>query len=558
MSAVIPNADPSLIDSLPDLVLSLGRDGTILGHGGGRSLPALAPRGQWIGQRLDAVWPSDLAQALMQLVRKAISSRATLDNRLGEADQTYRVRITAQGPTRALCVVCAGDAAHDADTGDSGRRQAPHLDRRGFLRQFQETLALSVLTEKPAAVIVMHLDGVEKIANIDMKLSEQAVTAAVLKLTRETSSETLALCSSLGQLTDSQLALVVATSDRRSIESFIEAIVISLRAPITIGNAKVELSPYAGVAVLGRDATSIKGLLDNARIAADEAMRSGAGRARFFSDTMKLRSLARQDIGRELRAAIDTRGIRARYTGRYELATGRRVALVSYLRWTHPLRGEVSPKELLSVAAATGASLALSRSLLERLNEDYVELSRHIEPDVRLSYGPLRQHLLHEEFLTDIERFLTAGNIPPARLEIRIPETTLIVLPPAFGQRLAADGVQLVVDEVGRGMGSLDQLARSPLWGMQLDRSWVEALCSDDLAHRVCRASIASAKALGLFPIAAGVDDADQRLALLALGCDYGSGDLYDTESLRGHGPAVKPGDGEHRSRARAYETHGP
>jgi EAL domain-containing protein (putative c-di-GMP-specific phosphodiesterase class I) len=80
---------------------------------------------------------------------------------------------------------------------------------------------------------------------------------------------------------------------------------------------------------------------------------------------------------------------------------------------------------------------------------------------------------------------------------------------------------------VGRGLSSLDQVARAPLWGMQLDRAWVEAIQTDEVALRVCRAGIAAAAALSVSPIAVGVDDAAVRQALLSLGCHYGSGDLY-------------------------------
>jgi EAL domain-containing protein (putative c-di-GMP-specific phosphodiesterase class I) len=76
-------------------------------------------------------------------------------------------------------------------------------------------------------------------------------------------------------------------------------------------------------------------------------------------------------------------------------------------------------------------------------------------------------------------------------------------------------------------MGSLDLLARAPLWGLQLDRAWVTALRSDALAHKVCRAGIGMAAALGLTPIATGVDDQRQCDALLTLGCNHGSGDLF-------------------------------
>ena len=89
-------------------------------------------------------------------------------------------------------------------------------------------------------------------------------------------------------------------------------------------------------------------------------------------------------------------------------------------------------------------------------------------------------------------------------------------------------GIQLVIDEVGRGMSSLVRLARAPLWGLQLDRSWATALRRDPVALKVCRAGMSVATALGLTPIATGVDDPDQRQALLALGCRHGMGDLYE------------------------------
>ena len=47
------------------------------------------------------------------------------------------------------------------------------------------------------------------------------------------------------------------------------------------------------------------------------------------------------------------------------------------------------------------------------------------------------------------------------------------------------------------------------------------------VARKVCRAGISIASALGLTPIATGVDDQAQRDALLELGCRYGPGDLY-------------------------------
>jgi EAL domain-containing protein (putative c-di-GMP-specific phosphodiesterase class I) len=290
----------------------------------------------------------------------------------------------------------------------------------------------------------------------------------------------------------------------------------SLAEPVPIGDATFQLAPYAGVSILGQDGSSPRGLLEKARSACAEARRSNSSRVFFFTDTLKLRSLQRLDIAREMRDAIANRDIRLRYGGRHELASGRLVAHVGYLRWTHRLRGELTPGEFLGVAETTGLASALSRALLAGLRDDFAALGTTLPPDVRLS------------FVDDIGRFLAEGSMPASRLELRIAERTFASMNTSICQSLGKLGVQIVIDEVGRGFASsLDRLARAPIWGLQLDRAWTTALRADAVALKVCKAGISAAAALGLTPIATGVDDTAQRDALVALGCRHGSGDLF-------------------------------
>jgi EAL domain-containing protein (putative c-di-GMP-specific phosphodiesterase class I) len=199
---------------------------------------------------------------------------------------------------------------------------------------------------------------------------------------------------------------------------------------------------------------------------------------------------------------------------------------MGYVRWEHPLRGEIRPAEFLRVAESTGLALALSRAVLTTLCEDFAVFSKTWDADVRISFGALRDHLFHQDFLEDMDRAL-AEQIPADRLELRIAEQAFVARDPGNFHALQARGVQLVVDEVGRDMGSISSLARVPVWGLQLDRAWVAALRTDEVARKVCRAGINLATSLGLTPIAAGVDDHAQRDALLDMGCRYGCGDLY-------------------------------
>ena len=517
------DAKPTLLDESPDLFVQLRRDGRILRFGGGYDVRQLIPGSNAIGQDVDLIWPPTVAVLVKQLVRKTLASRMTVTTRFSDAGVGYEIRVAAQSPDRVLCIIRAD--AKESDIEVASPWNGPGSDRRGFLRNFQAALSKCLIAEKPAAVAVIILDGLNDISRMfDPKISAQIVSAAIERIGRGSEQ--------VGEISEGLLGIVLQTSDRVAMEESLSIICDQLRKAISVGDGVFHLTPYAGVAILGRDSKSAKGLLDHAVAAATEARRSGSTEAHFFSDTLKLRSLARLDITRELHDAIAQGEIEMRYVGRYDLSTGSRVALVSYVRWNHPLRGEVPPKDFLSVAEASGVAITLSRAMLQSLRETLPRALSLGDETTIISFGPLRHHLLHDDFIEEIQAFLAVAGLLATRFEIRIAERTFVILGPTICDRLYQLGIAIVIDEVAREMASFGRLAQAPLSGLQLDRVWVEALRSDPVAFKVCHLGIHSATALGLRAIATGVDNDEQRRALLELGCGYGMGDLYENPGL--------------------------
>jgi EAL domain-containing protein (putative c-di-GMP-specific phosphodiesterase class I) len=523
-----------LVEALPDLALLVRRDGIVLAQGGGRDTAGLRPEVDPAGKPLEASWPPPVATLLLQLTRKAIAQRTTAEARFRSGRVEFVAQASARGPDWVICVIRPAPSAATEDAADSGAHPRPQLDRRGFLRRFKESMSWAALRETPIALALIQLDGITDIAQVlASQVSEQVMSAAIRRLPAQSTEPGTGPDWYLGQLSESLLAVVLESADREAIAARVTDICSSLSEPVRAGDAEFHLTPYAGVAILGQDASTPKLLLEQARIATMEARRSASAQApRFFTDTVKLRTLARLDLARELRNAIAGGDIRLRYTGRHELPSGRLTGCVGYLRWPHPLRGEIRPTEFLRVAAATGLSASLSRAVFARLREDFAVLAARCEPDVCISFGALRHHVLHEEFVNDVARLIAEGGVPAQRLELRIAEKVFITRDPAHFHALKRLGIRLLIDEVGRDMGSLDALARAPIWGLQLDRAWVAALRTDPIARKVCRAGIEMAAALGVVPIATGVDDADTRDVLLELGCSYGSGDFYRQDGL--------------------------
>lgn len=521
------------LDGLPDLLLLLRRDGVLLAAAGGGQVGSLRPPADSVGLKLDSLWPEATAQIIRRLVRQALSSRGVVDAAFRDGDHTFEARVSAQGPERALCLLRRSSVTSGEETDDSGQFavDASRVERRSFVRRFKESMSIAALRERPTAVAVIYVDGIVDLSRIiHSQVAEEVMRVAMRRL-QELSD---AGCSPgiewyAGRLNDNLLVLVLESRDRAQVEEIIARTCDRLREPVEIGHSTFHLSPYAGIAILGRDADSPKMLLNCARVAAGEAKRAGVRGARVFTDTVRLRSLARTDIAKEMRDAIENREVRLRYSARRNLATGALVAAVGYMRWIHPLRGEVYPAEFLGVAETTGAASSLSRAVLQCLRENYPVLCARAGAQIRVSFGPLRHHILQDGFFDDIMGILADGGLPPDRLELRIGERSLVACDPGLLESLARRGVSLIVDEVGRGLGSFDLLARAPLAGLQLDRQWIQGLPHDPAALKICRAAIGLARGIGLPTFARGVDHAAQHDILVGLGCEEGIGEFYGT-----------------------------
>jgi predicted signal transduction protein with EAL and GGDEF domain len=528
--------DSDFLQQLPELILLVKRDGTLLRVEGGRGVPALRALGSWQEDTFQPAWPEEVSVLIGQLARRAITDRGRSDARFGIGSELFEIRAAALGRDRCACMISpAGMAAPTPDRRLAGGAVlAPEPDRRGFLRRLKEALSSARLREKPLSVAVLQIDDVSELGRaIAPGVSEEIVRGALRTLLELAATRPAGEPDwNAGQLKENRLALWIDTADRERIEACVSRLCNRLREPVEIGPAQFQLVLHAGVAILGLDATSPQVLVDHACVAAAEARRAHSTRTFFFSDTLKMKSLARLDIARELRTAIDSHHFRLRYRFRHDLATAKRTAWVGYVSWEHPLRGTIAPAEFLPVAQSMGLATALSRSVLATLHQDFPRVLRE-DPELRLSFGALRAHALDEGFLTDVRRAIVDNALPAERLEIRLAESAVVSRDPSEFTALHDLGVRIVADEMGRDLAPLPRLANAPLWGLQLDRTWACRVLDDPLAQRICGAVIGVAGALGCTPLAHGVDSDAHRTSLLALGCGQGTGDLY-----RGSTPA--------------------
>jgi EAL domain-containing protein (putative c-di-GMP-specific phosphodiesterase class I) len=116
-----------------------------------------------------------------------------------------------------------------------------------------------------------------------------------------------------------------------------------------------------------------------------------------------------------------------------------------------------------------------------------------------------------------------------------------------LARRLSTCAVRLAIDNFGAGYSSLASLRDIPFVEIRLDRSFVQDCAIDPANRAICQSAIDLAHGFGGAAAADGVKSAADLQALMAMGCDFGQGDLIAPvmpesrflELLRE--PAVKP-----------------
>lgn len=533
----------SLILAVPDVVAFLRRDGVITHHLGGRQIPLLRAGVALAGSRLEEAMSDHAATLIGRLTRRAFTNRSNCEAQFSVDDNHYEVRISPQGPQRALCVIRQLSA--DARLPDlrHDRAEPSGAERRGFITRLKESVADAALRERPLALGLIFLEGLSDIGRlIDLTIADQIATIVTRRLPVPARSEG-GVDWYVGAFGESLLAVVIeGTVERERVREIATALCDSLAQPVSVGDATFHLGPRGGIAILNQDASEPRALLEHARAAMQEARRGANGTLQFYSDTLRMLPVARLDIERELRRALAEEQFMLRYLARHDLETGELVTVQAYMRWIHPLRGEIPPAEFLPIADATGLAVAVSRAALARLAGDAAAIRARCGVGVKLSFGALRQHVGSGQLERDCAEMLGSLALAPGQLELRIAERTLagIARPDRVLGGLRASGAALVIDEIGRGHSSFTQLAQLPVTALQIDRALFVAPAANVAADRACRAVAALARSLQVTAMASGIDSDAARARALAIGCTQGLGDAFPALPIIDSQPALR------------------
>jgi EAL domain-containing protein (putative c-di-GMP-specific phosphodiesterase class I) len=133
-------------------------------------------------------------------------------------------------------------------------------------------------------------------------------------------------------------------------------------------------------------------------------------------------------------------------------------------------------------------------------------------------------------FADDVAAILAETQFPANRLILEITESVLMSNTRGSIERLhelKALGVRLAIDDFGTGYCNLSYLQRFPLDILKIDKSFIAQVAQNGGDAALASTIVGLATTLKLHTVAEGIEFADQRDQLIALGCGFGQGYLF-------------------------------
>jgi diguanylate cyclase (GGDEF)-like protein len=241
-----------------------------------------------------------------------------------------------------------------------------------------------------------------------------------------------------------------------------------------IDNHLVEIGASIGIAMTS-PGISADTLMKNADMALYRAKADGRGTFCFFRDEMAQTVEARRILELDLRKALANEEFELFYQPLVNLKSGRIATCEALLRWNHPVRGTVSPVDIIPVAEDMGLIVDLGRWILRKACMECMKWPEGVS--VAVNFSPQQFH--QRDVLSEVRYALEVSGLPANRLEIEITESSLLrntQLTHDVLSQLRTIGVRISLDDFGTGYSSLSYLHNFPLQKVKIDRSFLEGI----------------------------------------------------------------------------------
>ena len=303
-------------------------------------------------------------------------------------------------------------------------------------------------------------------------------------------------------------------------------IVFRITVPFTYRDKAVQIGATVGIATSQMEnCHTLDRMLNNADLALYSAKAHEKGGARLFAPQMRTRLEETEIMVEQILAGIQADQFVPYFQPQVEGRTGKLVGLETLMRWLHPERGVLTPIHFLKIAEQQG----LLDQMEDAVNRRALAAMRRWQdqdlPIPQVSLNLTAERLNSTELVAKLTRSLAEFGLVPGQIGLEILESAMIEVESGNIIRnirdLSQRGFRIELDDFGTGHASIANLRHFKVDRIKIDRSFVKDVHLYDELSKITGAMIGLAHSLRVDALGEGVETPEERLVLIALGCDH-------------------------------------
>jgi EAL domain-containing protein (putative c-di-GMP-specific phosphodiesterase class I) len=327
------------------------------------------------------------------------------------------------------------------------------------------------------------------------------------------------------RLSERRFAVLVDCDSMSKIMDIAVALTEDNPPQLEVGGDHFLVDVTLGIAVFPSHADDAATLFRRAELALKEAREKELAFDIYRPDATQQQA-ALWKFESELQSAVARGQLEVYYQPKVELASRRVCGVEALVRWRTQSGNFVPASDFIPLAEANGAIVPLTWLVFERIVAQ-LEAWSSLPAGFSVAVNVSPQILSHPEFTTRVKALLAALDARKLKLTIELTEDSLVqgdASSLASIERLRKLGVDLAIDDFGKGYSSLTYLKQLPAAEIKIDKRFIGTVAVDETDKQIVKTVIALAHALGMRVVAEGVDSAEAVAAIAELGCEMAQG----------------------------------
>ena len=309
-----------------------------------------------------------------------------------------------------------------------------------------------------------------------------------------------------------------------------EKLIARLAEPYVLAGHSYRCTSSVGATLFGQEEQDAAELLKRADIAMYQIKARHGNAVCFFDPQMQVEINQRARLEAELQGAIAAGQFTLYYQPQFTLA-GQLVGAEALLRWSHPERGLLLPRDFIAVAEHSGlivpiGDLVLRLACAQLAAWQGMAACAALQLSVNVSARQFRQGDFADQVVARVQGALARAD----RLKLELTESLMLEDVQdtiAKMHQLRVKGVRFAMDDFGTGYSSLSYLTQLPLDQLKIDQSFVHHLGERHADDVIVQTIIGMGRTLEIEVLAEGVETQAQRDFLAAHGCALYQGFLF-------------------------------